>query len=280
MKYYYAGPDNKTAGPVTLDEIQAMIKNGTLKSDPMVVPEGGTDWKPLSAHTSSAPAGGPPPPAGGPPPPPFGPNQASIAAEKAKEASKDALGAFQTLASNPVGGLAPSFEGLGAARALGVGIAFCVVLLIFEVASTYRSGLHPSGFGGFMKVVLFSIVPIAAFVAATLGARMACGGQGNFNQDCFIAGAALLPLTLAGIINTIIVDGTVAMLSGVFAISLTVLMLNAGLTRLDKLTERAASLAVPAIILVGGLAKYLMVREMMKAAVMSPFGGGNFPGFQ
>ena len=52
MKYYYADAQNKTAGPVSLEELQALVKAGALKSDPMVVPDGGTEWKPLSAFTA------------------------------------------------------------------------------------------------------------------------------------------------------------------------------------------------------------------------------------
>jgi hypothetical protein len=49
MKYYYADAQNKIVGPVSLDELRALVIAGGLKSDPMVVPEGGSDWKPLSA---------------------------------------------------------------------------------------------------------------------------------------------------------------------------------------------------------------------------------------
>jgi hypothetical protein len=271
MKYYYAGPDNKTAGPVTLDEIQSMIKSGTLKSDPMVVPEGSSDWKPLSAHTGQAPAGGPPPP------PPL-PNQAAIAAEKAKEASKDAFGAFKALAGNPVGGLAGSFAGLGAARALGVGIAFCVVCVVFLVSASYRSGIHPSGFGGFIKVVMFALVPVASLVAATVFARMVFGGQGTFNQDIFIAGAATLPFALVGLVTTIITSLNIFAGCMVFAISIAALMINAGMLRLTKLTERAATLAVPLIVTVTMTAGWLMYEELVKESVRSAISG--FPGFQ
>ncbi len=274
MKYYYAGPDNKTAGPVTLDEIQAMIKSGTLKNDPMVVPEGSSDWKPLSAHTGQAPAGGPPPP-----PPPIGPNQAAIAAEKAKAASKDALGAFKTLAGNPVGGLAGSFESLGAARALGVGLAFCIVFVVFLVGSAYRSGIHPAGFGGFIKVVLFSAIPVASLVAATVGGRMAFRGHGGFNQDIYVAGASALPFAVVAVVGTIINDGTVLFICGMFAICLTVLMLNAGLTGIAKLTERGSSVAVPAIIVVAIFVAKWAYQELIKEMMKSSFGGG-FPGFQ
>jgi hypothetical protein len=48
MKYYYLDLQNKTAGPVTLDELSVLIKNGAINNNPMVVVEGGTQWQPLS----------------------------------------------------------------------------------------------------------------------------------------------------------------------------------------------------------------------------------------
>jgi len=52
MKYYYVDSQNNTAGPVTLEELQGMIQTSILKNNPMVIPEGGTEWKPLSAFVS------------------------------------------------------------------------------------------------------------------------------------------------------------------------------------------------------------------------------------
>jgi hypothetical protein len=71
MKFYYADAQNQTAGPVTLEELQALIKAGTVKNDPMVVLEGRTDWKPLSA-TPVQPASAPSPVSASP----FQPNPA------------------------------------------------------------------------------------------------------------------------------------------------------------------------------------------------------------
>jgi hypothetical protein len=63
MKFYYADAQNKTAGPVTLEELQVLIKTGALNSNLMVVPEGQSEWKPLSAYVGQQP-GMPLPPLG------------------------------------------------------------------------------------------------------------------------------------------------------------------------------------------------------------------------
>jgi hypothetical protein len=55
MKLYYADSQNKTAGPVTQEELQVLIRAGVIKNDPMVVVEGGTEWKLLSTISPSAP---------------------------------------------------------------------------------------------------------------------------------------------------------------------------------------------------------------------------------
>ena len=53
-KYYYADAENKTAGPVTEAELQVLIRDWVLKADPMVVPEGGSEWRPLSQWQAQA----------------------------------------------------------------------------------------------------------------------------------------------------------------------------------------------------------------------------------
>ena len=90
-------------------------------------------------------------------------------AEKMKAASKDAVQAFKTFALDPVGKLATAYESLGAARALLVGIIFGVIAAICFIISIYRilDVFRPTGFDGFIKVVLVSIVP---FVSLTLAA--------------------------------------------------------------------------------------------------------------
>jgi hypothetical protein len=48
MNYYYADSQNNTGGPVTWDRLEQMIRSGALRTDPMVVPEGASKWRPLS----------------------------------------------------------------------------------------------------------------------------------------------------------------------------------------------------------------------------------------
>ncbi len=75
MKYYYADSSNQTAGPVSLDQIRLLAGSGQIPADPMVTPEGGQEWRPLSTIASIAPV--PPQPSGSRPPMPPGAAAAS-----------------------------------------------------------------------------------------------------------------------------------------------------------------------------------------------------------
>jgi hypothetical protein len=48
MNYFYLNDQRKHIGPVTLDELQELNKNGQIKSSTLVIPKGGKDWIPLS----------------------------------------------------------------------------------------------------------------------------------------------------------------------------------------------------------------------------------------
>ena len=47
MNYYYA-IDNNPLGPVPLEQLHELYRVGTIKAETLVVPEGGTEWKPYS----------------------------------------------------------------------------------------------------------------------------------------------------------------------------------------------------------------------------------------
>lgn len=269
MKYYYASPDNKTTGPVSVEIIQALIKSGTLKADPMVVPEGGSDWRPLSAHLAG-------PSAGAPPPPP--PHAGSMAADKAMAASKDAVTAFKMFATNPVGGLPTAYESLGSKRAFGVGIAFGSLSAIFLLIVAYRltsGGFITHDVNFFFKALLFSLVPFASLLGASAGTRLVFGGRGGFDQDCFIAGAAMLPIVIVALLAALLGEsgGQFVSICSVFAFCLTVLMLFSGLTRISKIGERAATFAVPCVIVVAFALSYWLYKSMLTSMM-----GGGMPG--
>jgi len=47
MNYYYS-LNNKPLGPIPLEELHQLYRNGTVSLKTLVVPEGGTEWKAYS----------------------------------------------------------------------------------------------------------------------------------------------------------------------------------------------------------------------------------------
>ena len=102
------------------------------------------------------------------------------------------------------------------------------------------------------------------------------GGGGGFDQDCFIAGAAMLPVTVVGVLEDVLGGGAPGFIGicTVFAFCLTVLMLFSGLTRIAKIGERAATFAVPCVIVIAFVLSYWLYRSMlysMMSGEMTPY---------
>ncbi len=190
------------------------------------------------------------------------------AAETVRSAGRDALAAMKALAGNPVGGLAPACEALGEARALRAGVALGVVSLACFLLGGYfllppfmKEDLFEFlGFVGVMKCLLFGLVPFLCTTAGSLVVRKLFHGQGALGGDCFLAGAALLPASAAMLLSGMIglANFEAVGVLAVFAGSIGTLMLFAGYTRIAKLSERAATIGVPLVILLSAwLAKVL-----------------------
>lgn len=173
---------------------------------------------------------------------------AAVAGERMKAASSDALGAFKTFMGNPVGGLADAYNSLGPARALGVGITFGAVFAVCTILAVYRvMPFRPEGAGGFLRILLFAVVPFVALMVSALAVRTIFRGEGAVGSDSFLAGAALLPFGFLLIIASLlgVRNFEVTYYLSVFAVCLTILMLFAGITRIYKVSERGATLAIP-----------------------------------
>jgi hypothetical protein len=207
------------------------------------------------------------------------------AGDRRKSASTDALSAFKTFAADPVGGLSPAYSGLGPARGLAVGITFGIVFALCIVASFYRilgSAFFP-GVGGFFKILIIAVVPFVALFAATLAVRTVFRGDGQIGTDSFVAGAALLPFGIVAILMTLIgrsSGGNVMTFLGLFAVSLTILMLFAGITRIYKISERMATIAIPIMLIVTGWLTRVIYTQMIKSSFgggFDPSGMGGFP---
>jgi hypothetical protein len=196
------------------------------------------------------------------------PNPTALAADKVRVASKDALQAFKMFASNPVAGLSVAFESLGQARALGVGITFGVLFSLCFLLGIYRllpEWGRPPGFGGFIKTLVVAVVPfISLFGAGVLG-RKAFRGEGGFGHDSFIAGASLLPFGFVALLAAILGLGNMEVITVVtlFAVCLTILMLFAGLTRIYKISERSATMAVPLMLIASSWLSKIIYAAML-----------------
>jgi len=198
------------------------------------------------------------------------PNPADVAAHKAKAVSKDAWQAFKLLASNPVGGLSVAFESLGQARALCVGIAFGAAFALcvsFGVYLLFTEWGRPPGFTGFIKILVYAVLPFVSLFGASVVGRKVCRGEGLLGHDCFIAGASLLPFGFIALLAGILGLGNieVVVVFTLFAVCLTILMLFAGLTRICKTSERAATLAVPLMLIASAwLSKIIYAAVLME----------------
>jgi hypothetical protein len=207
------------------------------------------------------------------------PSDAARVARQAKDAalaaSSDAIKAFKVLIKNPVGGLREAFETLGPTRAMNVGIVFAVLfdlcfLLAMRLFVAGVSGLliapsrmpgdlsfaPPSlsiGFGGYLKLAILGLVPIASGVGGFAAVRSMFRGRGGLQGDIFLAGASLLPIAVACLIVGVLGPGnfviiTLAIL--VFAFTTTVLMSYSGCTNLQGVPDAAATVAVPTMLLI------------------------------
>ena len=52
MRHFFLHIDNETRGPLTEEEIAALIADGTVNAETLSAPEGSKEWVPLSAHFS------------------------------------------------------------------------------------------------------------------------------------------------------------------------------------------------------------------------------------
>jgi hypothetical protein len=200
-------------------------------------------------------------------------NPTSAVTEKMTAASKDSLQAFLKFATDPVAGLSGAYESLGSARALSVGICFGVVDTICILLAAYRlipEFLRPPGAGGFLKLLVGSLLPFVSLAAFSALARLLFRGKGDLSNDSFIAGASLLPVACAMLLGSLLGAGNMQVISALMmiALCLTVLMLFAGLSRISKLTERLATMAVPLVLLLSGWLTKAICTSMLNAPPM------------
>jgi hypothetical protein len=189
-------------------------------------------------------------------------------AGKVKTASQDAISAFKIFAINPVGGLSTAFESIDKTRALWAGIFFALVFDVLMLLGIYLGikkvqggigsllGFYPSfggiKFGDILKLLVGgAIPPISIALASFIARKIFRGTDGLVEGDIFIAGAALLPfgffIVITGLLG--IANFEVVAILLVFALCYTILMLYSGCTKISKISDGGAALAVPLMLL-------------------------------
>lgn len=242
MKLYYADNQNKTAGPVSVEELRVLIRAGAVKNDPQVMAVGGTGWLPLSSlplDGASSPVGTP---AGGDP------------MGKVMGASKNAVEGLKLFMVSPVAGLPTAFQTLGPRRAreagfaLGGMVAVCALFALHQILPT---GGRQDATGYFLKQALVSVGPFACLLGACAGVRTLFKSAATFEQDVFISGACLVPgaIFFLGVGIFRLDNMSLVGALGLLAIGLMVLMLFSAFTRIYKIGEQQATFLAPVVVL-------------------------------
>ena len=302
---YHYSRDGQSFGPVPVEQLRELAAKGQLSATDLVWKEGMAEWVPAGRFKGLIPAAAVAPaavvpstdaspefrlsePAPAPVIPPITPtvkpsatsdkvdevSQAEVLARQAKEvamaAGSDALKAFKTLATNPIGGLRTAVDALGTARAMQAGIVFAVVFELCAIFAGYSlMGAYTSanamismhnghmteppgmGFGGFLKLIVIGLVPFGVAIGGFAAARAIFKGRGTLQSDMFVAGASLLPAAIALLAMRILgpLNGELVLIVFVFAATTTVLLLYSGFTTLEGIPDTAATLVVPLILL-------------------------------
>lgn len=197
---------------------------------------------------------------------------ASELGKRIATSSADALTAMRRLATDPVSGLAPAYTALGDARAQAAGIALAVFFALESAvgvsigAKRALGGLFSfvpmQGFGGFLKLAVVFLIFPAAMTVIAFGVRKVLGGAPAIAADLFTCGAAVTPLGVALLLSGLLGGANVEVIALLlmFASTYLLLMLFAGLTRIGKITERAAAPTLPVVfVLTGWLSKVVFV---------------------
>jgi len=212
------------------------------------------------------------------------PAAAARVASSVKAAYGNALSALEGFAGDPVGRLAPTYEALGDDKAFRIGLTYGVVSLLCFLLGGYllipfKEGLFQHlGVGGVLRAIVFAALPFGCAALGGLATRKVFGGQGGGKGgDGFVAGAALLPASLAMVVNGLLgLERTgLATAISVFAGCTGVLMLFAGYSRVARLSERAATLAVPIVVVLSLWVAKSMASSVIETAIENSIKSGS-----
>ncbi len=246
MNYYYMDEQSREIGPVPLESLKLIRSAGVIKDHTLVRPEsGGGPWAAcVSLLGASEPSSN-------------ATSQKSEAAAAVSEAVQHAKSVWAVLLTNPVGGLAPAYQQLGAKRAGEAGAVFLggsAILFVLLVYMTKNFELiRPNDFGGFVKLLFTTLACYAAWAGALAIVRLINRREGNIGSDVFIAGTMSLVWSMVLLLVGVLGFGNVEFLLVLLLVFMCVMVLQifVGLTRISGLDERISTFMVPLVLVAG-----------------------------
>lgn len=179
----------------------------------------------------------------------------NLVASQVKSTLNDAIQGLKIFLVNPVGGLPIFFQGLGEKRALGVGITFGVAYVICIILAFNKFESQ----GWISEISLFSLVALSitsflSIAGASFVTRKVFRGAGSIKADVFIAGTALIPISLFILISYFLglVNLEIIAVFSVIAITYTILMIYTGCNQISKIPENGSALAVSVMLIISG----------------------------
>ncbi|MBD2130419.1 DnaJ domain-containing protein [Microcoleus sp. FACHB-1] len=169
----------------------------------------------------------------------------------------DTLRAFLSLALNPAGGMLPGMLYLDKPRVMAVGIMFEAIANFSFLGGAYL-GWREQFNSSLFELFLVGLVPFVTLILLIGIARLIGRCRGSLAGDIFLAGASLLPagfLALASGISPLL-GSQIMLILTVFFSCYTILMLYSGCTQIANLSEKAAALLVPMLLLASGWLSY------------------------
>lgn len=164
---------------------------------------------------------------------------------------------------DPVEGLLMIFEAFEPHQAMIVGIMLGVIADLNFVMGFYY-GWQLTVPNSYLKLAFIGLVIFVTVVMINLFSRLLIGRSRNWQGDIFLAGATVLPSSLLALVSALVVSISFNLLIvlAVFAGCATILILYKGYTRIAYLSERAASMLIPLIILLSGWLSYFLFKVM------------------
>ena len=242
MNYFYLDEQNREIGPVSLENLKAFRATDVIKDHTLVRLESGGPWMACVTVVGA---------------PKTSSSQSSDTMAKVSEAVNHAKTVWVKLLTNPVGGLSPAYQQLGAMRAGEAGAVFLGASTILFVLLVYVSKtfalLRPSDFGGFIKLLFTTLACYSVWAAVLAIARLINRREGSIGGEVFVAGTMSLVWTLVLLLIGVLGFGNIEVLLVLLLILIcvTVLLIFVGLTRISGLDERIGTFMVP-LVLVGG----------------------------